>query len=67
MHEITLFGTISQTTNLFFISVIEIIKGIMIAKMLSKLRYFFCFLLTVVWNSKIRVANKKYGRKSKEF
>ena len=29
------FGIISQTTNLFFVSAIEIIKGIMIAKILS--------------------------------
>jgi hypothetical protein len=43
IHEITVFGIISQTTNLFFVSVIEIIKGIMIAKMLSKLKYFSLF------------------------
>jgi hypothetical protein len=35
--------------------------------MLSKLRYFFYFFSAVVWNSEIRVANKKYRHKSKEF
>jgi hypothetical protein len=37
----------------------------MIAKMLSKLRYFLYFLSTVVWNREIKVATNKYRHKSK--
>jgi len=68
IHEITVFGIISQTTSLFFLSVVEIIKkGIMIAKMLSILVYILYFLSAVVWSSEIRVSTNKYSHKSKEF